>query len=252
MESINRNNFFRIYDSGKTSLPVTPRHELQRTSPAVIMVPGELYSVYMNTGYGVGGITLTGEGGSFGVGVSVQTVTFTTGSHSIMDFTGPDIPEGTYMMSIGGYPSNPVEVMRDANEANNHSAFVRFGHSKVIGDFYYPYITNPNYRQRLRLRMFAKETQPEVDKEVYVPSFGQMRSLRGSYKRYVTFETPDYSEEDHEAAAFMVIQDRILINDKNYIIKPDSMYMTTPAIDTPLSSGTFSLYDNDAFVKIRC
>lgn len=251
--AINQKCFLRLYNANSPlALPVASLRHKEMYSPPLIFVPGELYSIYLNTVVGVGSFTFFTPNSSFNVGYSVIPVAHTTGTHSIIEFTGPDIPNGIYKIAIGAYVSNGVEVIRNVNLANDLSAFFRFSHNKLLFNYYYPYISN-GYKQRMRLRISAKEIQPETNIEGYErTNTGKFANLQGVSRDYVMFETPDYSNEDHQAASLLTLHDNIFINDVEYIRKPTSPYRVISATDVPVSNGEFGLYDNSSMIRLFC
>lgn len=252
-QALNPYSFVRLYDeSSEISLPIIPMRELGRISPALIFTPGEILSFYIS--YPVSGsLSLTdGSGNSHNGGASFTGFATPQGDHTIMEVTVPSIPDGTYKMTIGGKEGNYVEVISDMTLVNQISAFFRISHNKNLNLFKYPYLGS-GYKQRMRLRMTVLEIQPETNIEGYeATNTGKQRNLQGVSKKYVTFQTPDYQLEDHDACYMLSLHDNILINDREYIRRPTGSYKISPSMDTPVSNGEFSLYDNDATFLLRC
>jgi len=254
-DALNRNSFVRVYSgASKISLPVIPLREPGLISPPIIFVPGESLSFYIAAAVG-GGLTLTnGSGGSFGGGGSISSFSTTPeyGTHSVMNVTVPSVPDGTYKMTVGGMESNYVEVISDVALANQISAFFEVSHNKPIDVFRYPY-AGEGYKQKMRLRLTVVDMQPETNIDGYeATNTGKQRNLQGVSKKYVTFQTPDYQLEDHDAMHVLSLHDNILINGKSYIRRPSGSYKMSPAMDTPVSNGEFSLYDNENTFLLRC
>lgn len=150
-EPLNRNAFIRIYNSGSGDrLPVAGMKELNRTSPALIFVPQESYSIYVNAV--VTQFLLIGGSATYDIGADLIPVVVTGGTHTIIEFTLPNIPEGVYLGDLGGgSQSNPVEVIKPLSEAKIFSAFFEFSHNSILGTFYYPYAPE-GYEQKIRMR----------------------------------------------------------------------------------------------------
>lgn len=255
-DPINRNAFIRLYSSGGTtvSLPYTGMREIERSNPAMILVPGENYFIYVNAEQTMDDLVLYDGANSFALGATITPVPFTGGTHQIADFIVPEgtVPDGIYVFHTGGYTTNPVEVVNDVDEANIHSAFFRISHNSILGDFYYPYVGD-SFKQRIRMRCSVRDAQPETDFENYQDtSTGQMRSLSGVMKEFYIFETPDFSIDDHGAANYLSLHDNIIVNDRAYHRKASSPYARVASFDTPLSNGSFGLYDTASTVLQRC
>lgn len=244
--------FIRVYGGGPTSLPIVGLQQPGRIFPAVIGVPGESMSAYI--AYNVsGGLSLTdGSGNSFGGGGSASGFAITGGTHSILNFTVPSVPDGTYKMTIGGMESNYIDIVSDVAYANQVSCVVEYFHNKILGPYYYPYASS-GYKQKLRLRMTLLDRQPETNVDGYeATNTGKQRNLQGVYKEYITLQTVDYLLEDHQAASLMSMHDSISINGILYIRRPSGGYKMSPSMDTPVSNGEFSLYDNSSTFLLRC
>jgi hypothetical protein len=252
-QSIVRSSFIRLYDnSSKIFLPIIPMREKQRISPPLIFSPGEILFFYI--AYPVSGpLTLTdGSGNSFDGGATFTNVPTTIGDHTIMTVGVPEIPDNVYKMTIGGKESNYVEVVGDISLIDQISSFWKVRHNKILNNIYYPY-TGSNFHQWVRLRMTMLDLQPETNIEGYeATNTGKQRNLQGVYKEYVTFQTPDYEIEDHQAMSLFTLHDHIEINGVEFIRRPSGTYKMSPSMDTPVSNGEFSLYDNSSTFLLRC
>lgn len=254
-EPINKNAFVRLYsDSGTIiRLPTPGMKEPHRTSPALILVPDEVYFIYINTALAPSSWALTDGVNDFAISMTVTAVPITLGTHHILDFSLPGgVPDGIYTIKADTYITNAVEVINDPDEANVHSAFFRISHNEILGDFHYPY-AGPSFAQRLRMRCSLKDIQPESEFENYdETNTGQTRSLAGIIKEYIVLETPDFSNDDHGAANYLSMHDNIIVNDITYHRKASSPYRRVPSFDTPLSNGEFGLYNTEATALLRC
>lgn len=233
------------------SLPAVGMREPGLIVPPLIFVPGESLVFYIN--YAVsGGVTITdGSGNSFSAG-SVAALAVTGGSHGIYSVTVPSAPDGVYALTVGGMTSNFVEIVNDVAYANQISAIVSYNHKKILHTFFYPY-SGEGFRQIIRLRLSVIDQQPETNIEGYEETnTGKQRNLQGISKQYVTFRTPDYQLEDHSAAHLMTLHDSILINGKEYIRRPAGVYKASISMDTPVSSGEFSLYEQSSQFLLKC
>lgn len=251
--ALNKNNFIRLYEAGTSSaIPVIPMMYPEMTSPAVILVPEEYYSFYINSSVSMSSASLVGASHTYFLPITETAVVYSSGTHKIISFDCPSIPAGLYRMNLGSYVTNYVEIIATASEANELSAFFRFSHNKIIFDYYYPY-AGASYKQRMRLRVSEKDRQSETNRTGYrSTSSGSMRNLQGNTINYVVLEMPDYNAEDHLAANALSLHDTILINDVSYIAKNDSPYKKITTLDTPLCHGEMTLYDNSSNFQFRC
>ena len=253
LDPINQNCFIPLMGSGSAAaLPVIAMQEPLWASPAVIFVPGEAYSFYINKG-GVSSFELyDGSGNVYSTGASFSAVAGPNGATStIMNVSFPTVPSGVYQGVVAGVFSAGFFEVMEMVDALEVSAIFEFSHNLSLGDFYYPYAPE-GYAQMIRLRCSAREYQPEINVESYQSTAtGRVRNLQGTYQKSVIIETYDYDLYAHEAMAILTLHDNIKINGKEYIRKGNSAYQTKSVSDFKTYNGEFGLYENKSTILFR-
>lgn len=263
---LNQNNFLRFYNATAANKPLPRPFERESNfcAPAVILAPGETYWAYLNADLPLSGTLSV----SLVRGASVIPLTFNTyamvigggsGTHRILQFALPGTlpPDGTYVVrwssAAGVLNSDPVEVISSQTELDTFTAYCEFVHNKALGNFLYPYaqIAYAGFKQRLRLRLAHRSTQPFATVDAYrETTTGKTRNLSGTSEDRVTMETPEYGPLDHKAAQFMSLHDSITINGVGYIRNGEMPYNPGEDAGSPHTTGEFGLIQQDSTILI--
>lgn len=170
--TLNDSNFLIWYDQNESQfMPNLPRpfvREPEILSPVVWLVPGEVYSFYLNSTDGsapAGTIKLVDERGVEQlITQELHTATFPGGSHLYGTFSVPQLPEGFARLKLGNYLTQYLWISTATNAAAV-SALVKFRNADRLMSFRYRYLPTDFY-QLFRVRLAMKTEEPEVNKTV--------------------------------------------------------------------------------------
>jgi hypothetical protein len=263
---VNQNNFL-IWDDGTGETGLGPLayaywQDRDRCTTAIVAVPGETMSFYLNAEEGLA----LGTFGSLKLelvnsvsGVVVNNNVAPLSQHIIeganynvyASFVFPAAVKGLYHFEITGgtntLTSNHFTVRN--TDYVNQTIYARFRHDRYF--YGLPYAFDDTFYQRFRLNASLVDEQPETDREVYKEqTTGKRRVFKTDMDWIEKIETYYFSPDDHKAAAVLFEHDEIRLNDEDYVTK--ATYRINTERRSKISKGEVELF-NQTFASLnRC